>query len=273
MTITMGKKKKLRSNKNTVRNSKFEDLLVLVKTLRRKCPWDRIQTLKSFKNNIIEEAYECVEAIEDNNAEKLTEEIGDILFVAVFVALLYEQERGMSISSTIIRTINKYRKKHPHVFKNKDLKNADAVFEFWQRSKKDIFRGIPRSMPAMHAARLVQERAAKLGFDWPECDGPLGKIGEELQELKATRSPKKRFEEFGDLIFACVNYARHMKVDPERALHEANRKFINRFRKVIRELKKQGKEPHKVSLEEMDRIWDEIKRPVRPQRKKIQRTR
>ncbi|OGC42147.1 hypothetical protein A2Y85_00920 [candidate division WOR-3 bacterium RBG_13_43_14] len=260
------KKKKHRSIKKSNKNSKLDDLLVLVRTLRRKCPWDRIQTLKSFKSNAIEEAYEFVEAVEGNEKDKLAEEVGDLLFVAIFGALICEQERGIRIKSMIAATIKKYQEKHPHVFKRKDLKSAEAVLEFWQRSKKDIFKGIPRSLPSMHAARLIQERAAKLGFDWPEKSGPMNKINEELSELRTTTAKNRTFEEFGDLLFACVNYARHIKIDPERALHKANQKFIKRFRSVITELQKQGKEPHKVSLEEMDRLWDEIKKPGKPKR-------
>lgn len=272
MITAMRKTKRSRSIKKT-NNPGLEDLLILVKILRRKCPWDRSQTLQSFKNNAIEEAYEFAEAVDENDREKLQEEIGDLLFVAMFAALICQQQRGIRIRSMIAGTIRKYRKKHPHVFRDKKLKNAEAVLEFWQRSKKDIFKGIPRSLPSMHAARIIQERAAKLGFDWPEAYGPLKKIYEELSELKTSTTRKKIMEEFGDLLFACVNYARHIKIDPERSLKKANEKFVGRFRGVLGRLRRRGKDPDKVNLREMDRIWDEIKRPYRAGRKNIKRNR
>ncbi len=269
----MMRKKSRRSISRSGRNSSLDDFLRLVKTLRRECPWDRKQTMRSFRNNAIEEAHEFAEAVESGKKEKIIEELGDFLFVALFAALIGEQERGIKISSMISAAIEKYQNKHPHVFKQHDLKTADAVLAFWQKSKPDIFEGMPRSLPSMHAARIIQERAAKLGFDWPGSAGPLSKIREELGELKASAGGRRTFEEFGDMLFACVNYARHVKIDPEHALRRANRKFIKRFRGVIAELRKQDKEPHSVSLSEMDRIWNEIKASGRSRRKNKRRDR
>lgn len=236
----------------------FEDLVALVKALRDKCPWDRAQTLLSLKNKVIEEAYELVEAIEVENLPATVEEIGDIIFLALFLARILEEEGKTNLDELIESTMHKYRKKHPHVFENKELKDEHAVLQFWHKSKKDVFAGVPRILPALLATRVIQERASKLGFDWTSHTGPLEKVREEIGELEKC-SISKRSEELGDLLFACVNLARHLDVDPEDALRNANKKFVRRFRAIVKELQKQGKDVEHVGLEEMDKIWDEIK--------------
>jgi tetrapyrrole methylase family protein/MazG family protein len=239
---------------------KIAELIELVKTLRRKCPWDRTQNLKSLRNNVVEEAYELVEAIDKDDLRAIEEEIGDILFLGIFVAIVFEQEKGVRFDSLLRSTITKYRSKHPHVFKRAKLTDPDAVLRFWTKKKKDAFSGIPKTLPALFAARLIQERAARVGFDWETPDGPLKKVDEEIRELKRCRSARQRFEEFGDLVFACVNLARHLKLDAEEALRHANQKFVKRFRKVEAALKRKGRAIEDATLEEMDRVWDEIKR-------------
>jgi tetrapyrrole methylase family protein/MazG family protein len=236
-----------------------EDLIKLVYTLRKQCPWDREQTLQSMKNKVIEEAYELVEAIDNDDVPGIKEEIGDVLFLGFFMATLMEEEKHISLDDCISSTCNKYKEKHPHVFKDKTLETPDEVLQYWQRSKKDVFRGIAVSLPALLAAKTIQERAGKLGFDWESSDGPLDKVSEELNELASSSSKDERFEEFGDMLFACVNLARHLSIDPEDALRYANKKFVSRFRKVLAELTKEGKDIEHVSLEEMDRIWNKIK--------------
>jgi tetrapyrrole methylase family protein/MazG family protein len=238
---------------------KIDELVDLVRTLRSECPWDKTQTLKSLKNKVIEEAYELVYAIEQENTPATIEEIGDIIFLALFLARILEQEGKSSLDLLIESTAKKYREKHPHVFKDKDLKDKDAVLEFWHKSKRDIFEGIPGILPALLASKVIQERASKLGFDWSSHTGPLEKVHEEISELEKSAGAK-RSEELGDLLFACVNLARHLEIDPEDALRHANEKFVARFRKILGQLKKQGKDIEQVTLEEMDRIWDEIKK-------------
>ena len=234
-------------------------LIELVKVLRSKCPWDREQTLESIKNNVIEESYELVEAVEQGDVGAIQEEIGDILFLGFFLATIFEEEKGITLNQLVRSTVKKYREKHPHVFKRKELKNQDEVLKFWQQSKKDMFSGISKALPALLAARIIQERASKVGFDWQSPEGPCKKVDEEIEELKSSIGSERAFEEFGDLLFACVNLARHLKFDSEDALRNANKKFISRFRKIAEELKKIGKSLEEVSLEEMDRIWNEIK--------------
>ncbi len=163
---------------------KIDELVKLVVILRKKCPWDRQQTLKSLKNNLVEETYELVEAIEADNSMAIKEEIGDILFLGIFLARVLEEEKGFSLKKLLGQTIKKYKHKHPHVFKKKQLSSPEAVLRFWNRNKKDTFRGIPKTLPALLAAKIIQERAAKLGFDWNSHHGPLKKIDEEIRELK-----------------------------------------------------------------------------------------
>jgi tetrapyrrole methylase family protein/MazG family protein len=238
---------------------KFNELVQLVETLREKCPWDKKQTLDSLKGKIIEEAYELVDAIEQDNVEGISEEIGDFLFLALFLIRLLEEQDRASLGGIIDSTIEKYKTKHPHVFAGKELKDEHDVLRFWHKSKKDIFVGIPTILPALLAAKVIQERTSKLGFDWSSYTGPLEKIKEEIRELEGSVTANQS-EEMGDLLFSCVNLARHYGVDPEDALRHANKKFVRRFREILKELKKQGKEIDEVSLEEMDRIWDAVKR-------------
>jgi len=239
---------------------KIDELIRVVKTLRKKCPWDRRQTLRSMRANLIEEAYETADAIGKGDPGKIREEIGDFLFLGIFLAELLASEKGIPFRALIRSTVDKYRSKHPHVYGRRKLRTADEVLRYWQRAKKDAFAGIPAALPALMAARLVQERAARLGFDWDSHRGPMRKVAEELRELKAALKTGRIREECGDLLFACVNLARHLGTDPEDALRRANRKFIRRFRRVERELAKRGKKPQDATLREMDRIWNRIKK-------------
>ncbi len=239
---------------------KTRDLIELVRILRRQCPWDREQTLNSLKNNLVEESYELVEAVENDDITAIEEEIGDILFLGFFLARVLEEEKGVDFDSLLSSTVKKYRDKHPHVFKGANVADQDAVLKSWQKSKEDIFNGIPKKLPALMATKIIQERASKLGFDWESHKGPLEKINEEIKELEKSIDTEKVFEECGDLLFACVNLARHLSVDPEDALRHADKKFIRRFREIAARLRAQGKDIEQASLEEMDTLWNEIKK-------------
>lgn len=239
---------------------KIDELIKVVRTLRKKCPWDRRQTLRSMRANLIEEAYETADAIEKGDKEQVREEVGDFLFLGIFLTELLAAEKGISFRALVRSTVDKYKRKHPHVYARKKLRTADEVLRYWQRAKKDIFTGIPAALPALMAARLIQERAARLGFDWGSHRGPMRKVAEELREIKGALKTRRVKEEYGDLLFACVNLARHIRVEPEDALRRANRKFIRRFRRVEKELAKRGKKPQDATLREMDRIWDQIKK-------------
>jgi MazG family protein len=237
----------------------LKTLTDLITVLRAKCPWDSRQTLASLKNKIIEESYELVDAIEKDDNASIEEEIGDVLFLALFFTRLYYDEKGVTETDLIRKIVKKYQDKHPHVFKNKDLPDQEAVLRYWHESKDDMFAGMPKSLPALLSAKTIQERVSKVGFDWDSHQGPMDKVREELEEIQGDPDKAAVTEEFGDLLFACVNLARHLSIDPEDALRAANRKFISRFRKVQEELKKRGLRLGKASLQEMDTIWDEIK--------------
>jgi tetrapyrrole methylase family protein/MazG family protein len=240
-------------------NPDFQGLIELIRTLRKKCPWDKKQTLLSLKNKMIEEVYELIEAIDRDSKVHIKEEIGDVLFLTLFLTSIFEQEKGVNIEDLIDAVIEKYVSKHPHVFAEKDLRDEDAVLEYWHKNKEDLFAGIPVSLPALLAARTIQERAAQVGFDWESYEGPLEKVKEELSEVSKSVRTDKIFEEFGDLLFACVNFARHLNIEPEDALRHSNKKFAARFRLLQKELKQQNKDFTQVSLKEMDEIWDAIK--------------
>jgi len=234
-------------------------LIELISALRVQCPWDSKQTLRSLKNKIIEESYELVDAIEKDDPGAIKEEIGDVLFLALFFARIYHDEKGVDPATLISTTVKKYRDKHPHVFKDRDLPDQNAVLRYWHENKEDMFSGLPITLPALLSAKTIQERVSKVGFDWDSHQGPLEKVKEELAEIEREKEKEAVIEEFGDLLFACVNLARHLSVDPEDALRAANSKFIGRFRRVQDELKKRGSSLGKASLQEMDAIWDEIK--------------
>jgi MazG family protein len=208
---------------------------------------------------MIEESYELIDAIEQDDSVAMQEEIGDVLFLVLFIVCLFDDEKGVSPAALIAATVKKYRDKHPHVFKGKDLPDQDAVVRYWHESKVDMFAGIPRALPALLSAKTIQERASKVGFDWVSHEGPLEKVKEELNEIEKEQDPIARKSELGDLLFACVNLARHLEVEPEDALKSANRKFIDRFRKMQAELSKRKVHLKDASLQEMDKIWDEIK--------------
>lgn len=245
--------------KNLKTIDSISGLIKLIRTLRRKCPWDRKQTLNTMKSNIIEEAYEVVDAIEKNDIDSMKEEVGDLLFLGFFLSQLLEN-KGISLKEIVLDTIRKYKTKHPHVFKSKRFKNTKEIIKFWHSSKKDIFQGIPFSLPALLAARLIQERAARVGFDWSDAKGPMRKLIEEIKELEKTCSKNGIKEEIGDILFSCVNLARHLKIDPEEALRQANKKFVKRFRLMQKKLKRENKDLSSMNLEEMDRVWDKIKK-------------
>lgn len=238
---------------------KLQSLVTLVETLRKECPWDRAQTLKSLKGKIIEESYELVEAIDNQSREAIKEEIGDILFLGFFMAKMLDEEHGITLETLVGDTVKKYREKHPHVFKDKKLADKEAVLKFWHGSKQDVFAGIPKMMPALMAAMIIQERAARLGFDWKSYAGALEKVLEEVREVKDSTEDDRLFEECGDLLFACVNLLRHLSVDPEDALKHANKKFVKRFRTVLETLKERGKDVSETTLEEMDALWEKLK--------------
>ena len=259
-----------------------EDLLYLMAQLRNPdggCPWDLKQDFASIVPSTIEEAYEVAEAIEMEDFEHLHEELGDLLFQVIFYAQLGREQGHFDFSRIVDTLVHKLVRRHPHVFPSGELygdKGAEAIEEAqvkqnWEAIKEaergakgesGALAGVALGLPAMTRAAKLQKRASRVGFDWPNIDGVLEKIEEEIAELReaiASGDQQHACEEVGDLLFSCVNAARHLKTDPETALRHCNRKFERRFNAVEAALQADGRRPNDASLEELDRLWDKAK--------------
>ncbi len=248
-------------------------LLAIMSRLRdpqNGCPWDLEQTFASIAPHTIEEAYEVVEAIESGDRAALCDELGDLLFQVVFYAQMGREEGCFDFETIAAAICDKMERRHPHIFRGADaprVENADAQVAAWEETKAaeraakaagGVLDGVSTALPAITRALKLQGRAARVGFDWPQAADVLDKIEEEIgevrQELPAA-SPDRLEDEVGDLLFACINLARKLKVDPESALRRCNRKFETRFRHIERELARAGRSPDEAGLEEMERLW------------------
>lgn len=255
----------------------FEELLSVMGRLRGEggCPWDREQTMDSIRAYVTEEAYELVDAITRGDMDEIREECGDLLLQVVFIARM-ASEAGYFDATDVVRGLSdKMIRRHPHVFAGVRAESSGEVLENWEqikagekekKKKKDasLLSGLPKSMPPLAKAFRIQGKAAHVGFDWPKGNlAPLyDKVEEELAELKEAigdEIPERVEEEFGDLLFAAVNLARHIEVNPDGALDRANSKFAARFREVERLVAESGKPWSGYSPEELDRLWEEAK--------------
>ena len=248
---------------------KFLKLIEILKKLRAPggCDWDREQTHESLIPYLIEETYEVVEAIEKNDKQDLKEELGDLLLHIFFQAELSSEKEEFDIFDSLDSINNKLVSRHPYVF-NKDSSNQAWQKGSWEKSKKkeknrnSVLDGIPKSLPGLLRSRRIQERAASVGFDWQEVKPIIGKVEEELKEVKDAINQKDKDQismELGDLMFAIVNLSRFYNIDPENALKRSTNKFINRFNKIEKRISESGKSIENSDLETMDKIWDEIK--------------
>ncbi len=229
------------------------------------CPWDREQTHQSLSRYLIEECYEVVEAIKSGDMRQLREELGDVLLQVVFHAALARREGHFDLSQVAETVSQKMIHRHPHVFSDLSLQTSGEVLEIWEGFKKDegkktILEGIPVMLPALLRAFKVQEKAARVGFDWPGVDGAVDKFKEEIEELGRAASTEELVEEMGDVFFALVNVARIKNIEPEEALQASNDKFVRRFNYIEAEVKRQGRVLKEMSLEEMDLLWEEAKK-------------
>jgi tetrapyrrole methylase family protein/MazG family protein len=228
------------------------------------CPWDREQTHESLVRYLIEEAYEVVEAINEGDMHKLCEELGDLLLQIVFHAALAEQDGHFDFADLTRAVSKKMVDRHPHVFGSVHLQTSEDVLDIWEDLKKkegktSLLEGIPKGMPALMRAEKIQEKASRVGFDWPSVQGALDKFQEELNELAEAQNDEEIVEEMGDVLFALVNVARFKKVEPEQALQQANDKVTRRFNYIEQKVKESGRIFADLSLAEMDQIWDEAK--------------
>lgn len=250
----------------------FEGFQELIAHLRSPegCPWDREQTHQTLRTNLLEEAYEAITALDEDDEAGMREEFGDLLLQIVLQTQIAEEYGEFTMAEVIEGIHTKLIRRHPHVFAAVDLEDADAVIKNWEKIKaaerqengettKGLLDGIPTAMPALSVADNYQRRAARVGFDWPEIEGVFDKLAEELGELKAAQNEDERTEEFGDLLFALVNLARWWQIDAESALRETNAKFRRRFAVIEQAARQQGRQPSDMSLEEMDAIWEQAK--------------
>jgi len=248
--------------------NRFADLVKLVEILRKECPWDRKQTHDSIKDNLIEEAYEAVEAIDNRDYEELKKELGDLLLHVIFQTNMAKEGNYFSIDDVIYTLMEKLIRRHPHVFEDVDVDNENAVAENWEQIKlsegrNSVLDGIPNHLPALIKAQRMQEKASNSGFDWPEAEQAWEKISEELEEFKealAHSDEEHQREEYGDLLFTIVNYGRFFDLNAEDALRQTNKKFINRFRYVEQQITESNGSMSDATLEEMETHWQHAKK-------------
>ncbi len=259
------------------KNYNFDDLREIMEILRGEngCPWDREQTHKSIRNNFIEETYEFVEGVDKNDNEIMKEELGDVLLQVVFHARMSEESGDFSIDDVADGICKKLIYRHPHIFADTLVKNSDEVLKNWdelkkkekgQKSASDSLKSVSRALPSLVRASKIQAKAAKVGFDYVNAEDALAKVREETEEVAAELKNLSEWkkanlaEELGDLFFAVANVARLAGVNSEEALYNANDKFEKRFEKVENEAAKQGKRLENMTLEQMDSIWNDVKK-------------
>jgi len=244
----------------------FGRLLDIMDDLREKCPWDRKQTFESLRNLTIEETYELTDAILAKDYEEMKGEIGDIMLHLVFYSKIAEEQKLFDVADSINYCCEKLIRRHPHIYGDTEVKDAEEVKKNWEQlkkkeGKKSVLSGVPNSLPALVKAYRMQDKTAQVGFEWENIDQVWEKVREEVGELHETiskaESIERKEDEFGDVLFSLVNYARFAGIDPETALAKTNRKFKSRFEYIEENASKSLEE---MSLEEMDALWDEAKK-------------
>ena len=248
-------------------SSKFEDLVELIAILRKECPWDRKQTHDSIKNNLIEEAYEAVDAIDQKDYPELSKELGDLLLHVIFHSKMADEEKRFTIDDVIYQISEKLIRRHPHVFGDKSVNNESEVAANWEaiklkEGKKSILDGLPKHLPGLIKAQRMQEKAANVGFDWAEWQLAWEKLNEEIDEWRNSVNSQNREEqidEFGDLLFSMVNVGRLLDLNADDSIKKANKKFESRFRYIENKLAEQGISITDSNLKEMDQLWNEAK--------------
>lgn len=270
------------------------DVMVALRNPTTGCPWDIKQNFETIAPYTIEEAYEVLDAIQRKDMENLREELGDLLLQVVYHAQMADEQEHFDFADVVSDIIDKMIRRHPHVFGSEDERKRGPEPGFWDRIKANENKGkshknsllddVPVALPALMRATKLQKKAAKVGFDWPSLDQVFDKMHEELAELEAElkdeesastlknkenqkhtpQNIERITEEFGDLLFVMANVARHLKVNPEDALHRANQKFIRRFKFIEDEMRRENKELESSTLEEMDKLWNEAKTKEKP---------
>ena len=251
---------------NTVEQKKeaFERLLTIMDELREKCPWDMKQTLESLRHLSIEEVYELGDAILDGDMEEVKKELGDVFLHLVFYSRIASETEAFDIADVLNSICEKLISRHPHIYGDTVVKDEAEVLSNWEKlklkeGKKSVLEGVPRSLPAMVKAQRIQDKAKGVGFDWENSDQVWEKVLEELNEFKEAKTKEDQEEEFGDLLFSLINYARFKGIHPEDALEKTNKKFIYRFQYLETESAKDGKQMGEMTLNEMDEYWNRAK--------------
>lgn len=246
----------------------FERLLNIMDDLRKKCPWDKKQTLESLRHLTIEETYELADAILDNDMKELEGEIGDLFLHLVFYSKIGEEQNQFNVTSVLNRICDKLIHRHPHIYSDVKAETEEEVKSNWEKlklkeGKKSVLEGVPKSLPAVVKSTRIQEKVKGVGFEWNDRKDVWNKVKEEINELEvevnSNQSHDKIEGEFGDVLFSLINYARFINVNPENALAKTNIKFIKRFQKMEILLKENGHSIEESSLELMDKYWEMAK--------------
>ena len=247
----------------------FGRLLDIMNDLRENCPWDKKQTPESLRHLTLEEVYELSDAILDKNMDEIREELGDLMMHLVFYAKIGEEKQAFDVCDVLNGISDKLVYRHPHIYSNVKVTDADEVADNWEKlklkeGKKSVLSGVPKSLPPLLKAYRMQEKVKGVGFEWEKRSQVWEKVEEELNELKTeveqNNSKEKIEEEFGDLLFALINYARYVGINPDDALERTNRKFIRRFQYIETQSAKEGHNLTDMTLEEMDVYWNRAKR-------------
>lgn len=248
----------------------FGRLLNIMDDLREKCPWDQKQTLESLRHLTIEETYELADAITKNDLNALKGEIGDLFLHMVFYCKIGQEQDAFDVESVLNAICDKLVYRHPHIYGDTVAETEEEVKANWERLKlkegrKSVLEGVPASLPAMVKAARIQEKVKGIGFDWDNPDDVWNKVQEEIGEFREEqlKGSENRVEEFGDLLFSLINYARFIDINPENALALTNQKFINRFQLMEEMTASEGKALADMTLTEMDVYWEKAKRSLR----------
>ena len=252
-------------NKN---HQAIDRLLHIMEELRDKCPWDKKQTIESLRYLTIEETYELSDAILDNDMDEIKKELGDIMLHIVFYSQIAKEKQAFDFADMVNGICEKLIKRHPHVFGDVQVNDAEDVKVNWEKIKlsegrKSVLGGVPKSLPAMVKAFRIQEKVHGVNFDWENSSQVLEKVKEEIGEFEQEakqNNPQQMEEEFGDMLFSMINYARFVNINPEDALEKTNRKFIDRFRKMEELIAQDQKSLSDMTLSEMDVYWEEAKK-------------
>ncbi|MGB0881632.1 MAG: nucleoside triphosphate pyrophosphohydrolase [Vicingaceae bacterium] len=244
----------------------FERLLIIMDELREQCPWDKKQTMQSLRHLTIEETYELTDAIIENDLDEVKKELGDIMLHLVFYARIASETNEFDITDVLNEICEKLIHRHPHIYGDVKVTNEEEVKRNWEKlklkeGKKSVLEGVPKSLPALVKAVRIQDKAKGIGFDWDNESQVWEKVKEEIEELQTEIEAKTNNieDEFGDVLFSLINYARFIDINPEDALEKTNKKFIKRFQYMELETEKEGKKLSELNLQEMELYWNKAK--------------